>query len=267
MIRFRDLYMKKQIILYVIIVFLYIICKNIYLINNIPKEFDICIFDLILGIPRIWCSGNLDPLFMIVPCGIGFVIIIINLMEGMNGTNILLKNTFRKEIWKERFKIILKVSFIFSFIFVMFSYISSGFMIHDFSNKWLEKTGNLYLHINNENIWNNILWMVDTKVLLAILIILMFLGLTSLGIFIISTRLWFKKQYTYMITIVTITMTYFVDKINVFSKASVLMLYKIVEPRYIVYDIVTSLTIIVILYMIGEGKIVKKDFYNDIKYD
>lgn len=233
---FRYIHILKNVLIYVIVASIFMLIEHIYNIKNFSGNGNVDILTLILG--NISISGILDPKSIVFPCGIIIILTTIKSIEIMYVENIAVQYGMKKYIWREQCRIATIISFIYAVTFISMAYLQSYFVLQNFTNSCAVKLQSATI----------------------MLCVTMFTGFMSISMFTITLRLWFKNNYTIMISILFLMISYYFKYVHIFANGSTFSLYEINHPISIFYKIIISITICITSYIIGEIKIEKKEF-------
>lgn len=252
-------YIKDKVCLCLVVILLNFIFRIFYNTKNFDTTImQLCNFDFIIT-TNLW-GGLLDFRSIIFPIGLLFVVLILYIIHLQYDNNVVLKYENKDIFWAVQCKKIIILSFIYTIMTVLIAYATSSVFVGHMHNNWIEKSGSIYNNIQNINLWNKISFILPTYNLLGIILISMFVGLSSLGIFVAYLKIFLKSEYVFSIVILLFATEMMWKNISLFCKRSSITLQNIVQPISIIFNILYMIIGGCILYNLGKEKINKVDF-------
>ncbi len=259
------LYIKKRLLIYLLICFFILTISFIYgskYIISSYNNYNLSIFDLIIFPGG---GGILNKKSMAMPIVIVFISLVIGIFRYGNETYVVLREKSRVDIWKNQSKRIAIVSFIYSIIVVLETYLISGIMLGDFTNRWVSKQSSLLYIYGNANIFDKLMPYLNTGFLLGMMLVALFLGLTGIGLLIEFLKIKFNTQYI-LLTIVIIILYEVIDMdCSIIVTKMAININNFLEPKVIIMNFTFLMLLSVISYICGRESIVRKDFFYNKK--
>ncbi|MFR1709713.1 MAG: hypothetical protein ACLSV2_12495 [Clostridium sp.] len=218
---------------------------NIALDNN----FQLSNFDILSSFQDVGNVDFISYMYIIIPL---FVTLIIYVVDTNNGLIRMIRYGDRNRIWNKNILLILASSFLLSILLVIGGYLVSGIILGSYKNLWNTETGLPYLLYGKTKIWGNLSQLLVSHKVIFIFWIMTFLGLSFIGAFICTIKLFIRNIYVYIILIAIA----FGDFFNIFNFSLIAKISvsqrEWTHPQSITFNIIYFLVGFLIFYFYGK---------------
>lgn len=149
-------------------------------------------------------------MFIIIPL---FSALIIYIIDTNNSLLKIIKYKDRNTVWNKNILLILISAFLLSTLLVIGGYLVSGVILKGFNNTWNTELGLPYKIYGTTEIWSGLSNLLVTYKVILIFWITTFLGLSFIGVFICTFKLFIRNVYVYII-IIAVLFSDFYNVIN-----------------------------------------------------
>ncbi|WP_035289337.1 hypothetical protein [Clostridium sp. KNHs214] len=263
----NDFYKKLLLIKYRVFISLFImyvvlICLARVYVSSIPTDIKVSIFDMLCDVYKgFGIVGVSRYIFPIIPV---FTFILISLLDFDNKIVCLIRYHSRRSIWRKRVLYTINLSFLFSVIIVLGGYLASGILMGGFENKWINTEGTIYKLLGEPTNWSTLFSKFTSYKILFFIFTSNFLGLCAIGLLICTMKTFLKNQYVCMLLIAIIFAPVLFNKFSIVLKQMTINLAKWMNTMTIVENGVYLILLILMLCMLGEWIIGKKDIISKI---
>ncbi len=192
----RELY---TILIISILIFILSFYRPLYFIKGqlnsaIANGYQLSNFDILCSFEE---NGLLDAFsfaFVIIPI---FSALMIYVIDTNNSLIRVIRYKDRNKIWNRNILLVLVSAFLLSTLLVFGGYLASGLFVKGYNNTWNTELGLPYIIYGMTKIWPKLSSLLVTYKVIPIFWITIFLGLSFIGIFICTAKLFIRNVYVY----------------------------------------------------------------------
>lgn len=231
-------------------------------IDSLPPNIEISVFDMLCDVYKgLGMVGISRYVFPIIPL---FAFTLISMIDFDNKTLWLIRYNSRRNIWNKQFVFTLSISFLYSIVIILGGYLVSGILIGSFNNNWTNTNGIVYKLLGEPANWHEISNDFISYKILFFIFTSNFLGLCATGLLICVVKMLLKNHYVFILLVISLFSSALLNKFSITLKQMTINLVNWMNPITIIENDIYLIFLILMLYVIGDWIIGKKDIIGKI---